>query len=86
MAVLLEANSLLSRGVESINQPLPLASSSMKIVPALGIPEASKLVICASASCPLGRLVIWNVILRGVSGLSKSDQILVAIVLRLLII
>lgn len=51
-------NSELSNGVSSINQPTPLASWSMRIVPALGFPVSSKSVIVASASCPEGRLVI----------------------------
>lgn len=51
-------NSELSDGVSSINQPTPLASESMKIVPALGTSEESKPVIVASASCPDDRSVI----------------------------
>ena len=51
-------NSELSSGVSSINQPTPLASWSMRIVPALGVPFSSKPVIVASANCPVGRSVI----------------------------
>ena len=53
-------NSELFNGVSSINQPIPLASWSMRIVPALGVPLSSKPVMVASASCPFGRSVIWK--------------------------
>ena len=72
---MLEANSLLFKGVESINQPLPLASSLMKIVPALGIPEASKLVIWASASCPVGKFDTSNLRSNGVEVWIESVQV-----------
>ena len=57
-AVFWAVNSELSKGVSSINQPLPLASRSMRIVPALGFAESSKSVMVASASCPLGKSII----------------------------
>ena len=79
-------NSLLSRGVESINQPTPLASWSMRIVPALGTPESSKPVMVASASCPVGRSVIWKSMSSWFEGWSKSDQILVPLLLSSLVI
>lgn len=62
-------NSLLSRGVGSMNQPTPLASS-MRMVPPLGRPKESKEVIWASASCPVGRSAICRAMLK--LG-SKSD-------------
>ncbi len=79
-------NSLLSKGVSSINQPTPLASWSISIVPALGFPEESNPAIVASANCPVGRSVIWKLMYSGISDWSKFDQILVALLLRLLII
>lgn len=66
-----------------MNQPTPLASWSMRIVPALGTPEESKPVMVASASCPLGRSVIWKSTSSDVGDLSRSDQILVALSLML---
>lgn len=86
MSVFWAANSELSNGVLSINQPTPLASESIRIVPALGIPESSKPVIVADASCPLDRSVIWISMSSFVGDWSKSDQILVALLLRTLII
>ena len=75
-----------------MNQPTspfedkPLASWSMRIVPALGFPEESNPAIAASANCPLGRSVIWKFMSNCVSGWSKSDQILIALLLSSLII
>ena len=62
-----------------MNQPTPLALRSMRIVPWLGLPSGSNPAIVASASCPAGRSVIWKLISRDVSDLSKSDQILVTL-------
>lgn len=56
-------NSLFSPGVWSMNHPTPLASSSMLMVAELGRPLLSYPVIVPSASCPVGRLVMLNVIL-----------------------
>lgn len=47
-----------------MNQPIPLASASMRIVPPLGRPKESNWVIWASASCPVGRSVIWKLMLK----------------------
>ncbi len=66
MLVSVVLNSLESQGVESMNQPLPLASSSMLIVAALGRPFWSYPVMVASASCPVGRLVMLKVKPRSV--------------------
>ena len=74
-------NSLLSKAVSSMNQPTPLALWSMRIVPALGFPKESKPAIAASANCPAGRSLIWKLMSSCVSGWSKSDQILVALLL-----
>ena len=57
-SVLVMPYSVLSKGVLSINQPTPLASWSMEIIPALGLPWESKPVIVASASCPVGKSFI----------------------------
>jgi hypothetical protein len=76
-------NSELSKGVSSTNQPTPLASESMRIVPALGFPDSLKPVMVASASCPLGKSVIWKSMSSDVCDWSKSDQILVALSLML---
>ena len=58
----------------------------MRIVPALGFPEESKPVMVASASCPLGKSVIWKSMSNEVSDWSQFDQILVALLLSSLII
>lgn len=79
-------NSELSSGVSSINQPTPLALWSIRIVPALGTPELLKPVIVASASCPVGKSVIWKSMSSWVKGCSKSDQILLALLFSTLII
>ena len=49
-----------------MNQPTPLASSSMLMVAALGRPLVSYPVMVASASCPVGRLVTSKVKSTGV--------------------
>ena len=85
-------NSLLSKGVSSMNQPTspfedkPLASWSIRIVPALGFSEESKPVMVASASCPLGKSAIWKSMSNEVSDWSQFDQILVALLLSRFII
>jgi hypothetical protein len=61
-------NSLFSQGVWSINQPMPLASVSMRRVPPLGRPCWSNWVTWASANCPVGRSVIWRVRSKGLVG------------------
>ena len=73
-------NSEFSKGVRSINQPIPLALRSMRIVPWLGLPSALKLVIVASASCPAGRSVILYVMSISVCG-KRVDQRLVTLLL-----
>ena len=58
----------------------------MAISPALGFPEELKPVMVASASCPVGRSVIWKSMFNWVSDWSKSDQILVALLFSTLTI
>lgn len=75
---------MLSNGVVSMNQPTPLASLSMRRVPPLGRPSESNLVIWASASCPVGRSVIWRLMLK--AGSKRVDQRLSGLELIWLII
>lgn len=47
-----------------MNQPLPLASRSIRMLPPIGRPWESNLVIWASASCPVGRSVKEKLMLK----------------------
>ncbi len=58
----------------------------MRVVPTLGLPESSKPVIVASANCHLGKSVIWKSMFIKASDWSKSDQMLVALLLSRFII
>ena len=56
------------------------------IVPALRFPFSSKPVMVASANCPVGRSVIWKSMSSWVGDWRKFDQMLVAVLFRLLIV
>lgn len=58
-----------------MNQPVPLASSSMRRVPAMGWPLASKRVSWASASWPVGRSLIAKFRSNGVWFWRKDVQV-----------
>ena len=76
-------NSLLSCGVGSMNQPTPLASVSMLMVAALGRPLVSYPVMVASASCPVGRLVMSKVRLMGLELCQSVWAVLLILVSKL---
>jgi hypothetical protein len=62
--------------------PLILTDSgviSVRIVPPLGRPYWSYLVIWASASCPVGRSAIWRVRSKGLVGSKRVCQMVGAV-------
>lgn len=83
MSLVVVLNSVLSKGVESMNQPLSLASESIRILPPMGRPRESYSVIWASASCPVGRSVKEKVMLK--VGSNKVDQELSGLSLYVLV-
>ncbi len=74
-------NSLLSCGVGSMYQPMPLASWSMRRVPPLGRPKGSNWVMVASASCPVGRSLTTSLKSKKVSKSTSLFQILSTLLL-----
>lgn len=67
-------NSVLSKGVESMNQPLPLASPSIRMLPSIRSPWESYFVIWSSASCPVGRSLTIRLMSKGVWGKRREFQ------------